>query len=92
LVEKNVANLRATLDPGIEISGKIAEGHAAECIVNEAKSWRADLIMVGAHGTGWLPQFILGSVAQRVLMEASCTVEIIRERKAELEKTKTAVA
>jgi nucleotide-binding universal stress UspA family protein len=92
LVENTVKQLRSQLDLGIEISGKVAEGHAAECILGAAKAWHADLIMVGANGAGWLPQFILGSVAQRVLMGASCTVEIIRERKAEQEKTKSAVA
>lgn len=38
----------------------------AEIIVNEAKSWPADLIIIGSHGRRGLHRFLLGSIAESV--------------------------
>jgi len=81
LVENTVSVLRPQLGLGCSIRSATAEGHASECIVDTAKIWHADLIMLGSNGAGWLPQFIIGSVAQRVLLQAPCTVEITRAKK-----------
>jgi nucleotide-binding universal stress UspA family protein len=50
-------------------------------LVRTADEWQADLIVVGAHGHSDLGgRLILGSVSQRVLYEASCSVRIARGR------------
>ena len=39
----------------------------AECIVAEAKRFRADLIVIGTHGRSGLGRLLMGSTAERVL-------------------------
>lgn len=51
-------------------------------IVDEARGWHADLIVLGSHGRHGLDRLLLGSVAEGVLRHAPCGVEIVRESKA----------
>jgi nucleotide-binding universal stress UspA family protein len=60
------------------VSYTIREGLVANEIIDEAKEWNADLILVGTHGRHGLSRFLLGSVAQRVASYAHCSVEIVR--------------
>ena len=51
----------------------------AWAIVRTAAEWKPDLIVVGAQGHAVLGgRLILGSISQRVLYEASCSVRIAR--------------
>lgn len=54
------------------------EGSPKELITAQAKLWAADLVMAGSHGLGVATRFLLGSVAQAVLRDAPCSVEIVR--------------
>ena len=49
-------------------------------IVDEAKDWPADLIVVGSHGYSGVKRWLLGSVAQSVVSHAPCSVEVVRKR------------
>ncbi|MGH9906606.1 MAG: universal stress protein, partial [Pyrinomonadaceae bacterium] len=50
-------------------------------LIRTADEWNADLIIVGAQGHSvWGGRLILGSVSQRVLYEASCSVRVARGR------------
>jgi nucleotide-binding universal stress UspA family protein len=49
-------------------------------IVNEAEKFGADMILLGAQGQSFLSRLVLGSISQRVLTEAACTVRIGRGR------------
>jgi len=51
---------------------------AAEEIIDEAKEWGADLILLGTHGRHGIKRFILGSVARIVATHAPCSVEVVR--------------
>ena len=56
----------------------------AWAILREAEKWGADLIVVGAQGHSVLGgRLILGSISQRVVYEASCSVRIGRKRNVE---------
>jgi nucleotide-binding universal stress UspA family protein len=48
--------------------------------VRFAKRQRADLIVMGTHGHGALAKIVLGSVAERVISQASCPVMTVRGR------------
>ncbi|MBP9855215.1 MAG: universal stress protein [Candidatus Omnitrophica bacterium] len=59
--------------------------HAESCggspawkILEKAKDWKADLIVIGAHGRMGLGGYFFGSVALRVMSEATCSVRIVR--------------
>jgi nucleotide-binding universal stress UspA family protein len=55
-------------------------GSPAWELVAKADEWKPDLIVVGSHGRTALGRFVLGSVSQRVLTEARCSVRIARGR------------
>lgn len=55
-------------------------GSASWELVAKADRWKPDLILVGSHGRTALGRFVLGSVSQRVLTEARCSVRIARGR------------
>ncbi len=46
-------------------------------IVEFAKDWGADLIVVGSHGRRGLNEFVLGSVSNYVLHHVSCSVLLV---------------
>jgi nucleotide-binding universal stress UspA family protein len=53
----------------------------AWAIIRTADQWKADLVVMGAHGHSILGgRLILGSVSQRVLYESRCSVHIGRAR------------
>jgi len=53
-------------------------GDARQVILDQAKDWGADLIVVGSHGYRGIDRFMLGSVSESVAMHAHCSVEVIR--------------
>jgi len=48
-------------------------------ILKEADEWLADLIVVGSHGISVTERLLIGSVSQRVMTHASCSVRVARE-------------
>ncbi len=75
LVNKAASDLRAA---GFAVETEIREGDAREGIIDAAKHWNADLVVVGSHGQRGLPRLILGSVAEAIARHAPCSVEIVR--------------
>ena len=55
-------------------------GHAAEEILDLAREVGADLIIVGSKGLTGVGRLVLGSVAEHVVREAGCTVEVARPK------------
>lgn len=51
---------------------------AKQTILDEARRWNADLIVLGSHGRKGISRFFLGSVSEAVAMHATCSVDIIR--------------
>lgn len=64
--------------PNLHVEGLIREGYAKEEIVEEAKLWSADLILMGPHGKKGIDKFLLGSVAKTVVPLAPCSVVLLR--------------
>lgn len=63
---------------GLEADTLISSGHPAEQIVNAANEAAFQLIAIGSHGTHDPDKFLLGSVTDRVLEYAPCSVLIVR--------------
>lgn len=57
-------------------------------ILDEAKKWGAQLIVVGSHGRRGLDRYLMGSVSEAVAMHAQSSVEVIRGRQNGKEKEK----
>lgn len=79
LAEAGRDRVRANF-PNWKVTAKSSCGSAAWELVAEADHWKPDLIIVGSHGRTALSRFVLGSVSQRVLTEARCSVRIARGR------------
>jgi nucleotide-binding universal stress UspA family protein len=70
------------LKAGIVCEGKLIETmgrQAATCIVNEAREWPADLIVMGTHGRRGIRRLALGSDAEMVLRNATVPLLLVRE-------------
>lgn len=66
--------------PNWSVSFEAVAESPAWAIIFKAGEWQANLIVVGSHGkSGLAGRLILGSVSQRVLYEASCSVRVGRE-------------
>ncbi|MCL5935154.1 MAG: universal stress protein, partial [Firmicutes bacterium] len=63
---------------GVNIDTKITKGNAAYEICNEAKNGRYDLIIMANRGLGEIKGYLLGSVSNRVVRHAGCSVLIIK--------------
>lgn len=77
------AGLEAVLAEQIEKSGMkgeavIADGPAAREILRVAKEKNAGLIVVATHGHTGLRRVALGSISERVIRRADCSVLIVR--------------
>jgi nucleotide-binding universal stress UspA family protein len=79
LAEKGAARIRATF-PGWKVQAEAIYGSPAWELVFKADQWKPDLVVVGSHGRSALGRFVLGSVSQRVVAEAHCSVRIARGR------------
>lgn len=66
---------------GFKVGTILEEGDPKSKILELARKWRADLIVVGSHGRRGLEHFLLGSVSEAVARHAPCTVEIVRTRR-----------
>jgi len=51
----------------------------SEVIVEAARTWQADLIVVGTHGRRGVQRLILGSVAEQLVRLASVSVLLVRK-------------
>ena len=69
-----------SMEPGWDVKSESAAGSPATVIIEKADEWGADLVVVGSHGRTALGQFFFGSVSQKVLHEARCSVRVARGR------------
>lgn len=65
---------------GLTIHPVLAEGHAAEEIVQAATRSHADLVILGSRGMTGLKGAFLGSVSRRVARHAPCSVLVVKAR------------
>lgn len=63
---------------GLKATTAVLSGKPKEVILEEAKKWNADLIVVGSHGRRGFKRFLLGSVSEAVAMKAHCSVVVVR--------------
>lgn len=64
--------------PGRDVEGTVVRGRPASAIVDEARDFGADLVIVGSRGHGTIASLLLGSVSSEVVDQASCPVLVAR--------------
>jgi nucleotide-binding universal stress UspA family protein len=75
LVAKVCAKLRKA---GFRNSNAIVHGDARTAILELARQWKPDLIVLGSHGLKGLNRLLMGSVSEAVMRHAPCSVQIVR--------------
>lgn len=79
-VEKHLGTLASLLtDGGEQASVEIWHGDPALALIQGAESSQADLMVVGSHGHSAVERFIMGSVSEKVLRHAPCSVMIVKQ-------------
>jgi nucleotide-binding universal stress UspA family protein len=62
----------------IAVRHAFLEGDAGTEIVKYAAEVRADVIVIGTHGRTGLDRLMMGSVAERVVRDAPCSVLVVK--------------
>ena len=52
-------------------------GMPVEVLLREAAEWRADLLVVGSHGKGWVDRLLIGSVTERLLNQLPTSLLVV---------------
>ena len=63
---------------GVKIETAIGEGDAASTIIGYAEKGNFDTIIIGRRGLGRFKEMMLGSISNKVLHHAMCTVMIVK--------------
>jgi len=63
---------------GVTLATAIEEGNAADKIVETANRMKHDLIVMGSYGWRGVNKAILGSTTERVIMNASCPIMVVK--------------
>jgi nucleotide-binding universal stress UspA family protein len=69
---------------GVQVETALIEVEGTQfsnAIIAEAKSWSAELIVLGTHGRGALAHLLMGSVAERVVRHAPVPVLLVKGEK-----------
>lgn len=64
---------------GVAAELQLEQGTPASAVPRYAEATHADLILVGAHGRGFLQRSLLGSTASRLLRKSRCPVLVVKE-------------
>ena len=78
IVEPSAQKLRSA---GLHAEVLVRRGNPADEILEEADTWGADCIFVGAKGTRGIDRLLLGSVSSAVSARAHCSVEVVRPKR-----------
>ncbi len=70
--------VRVLEGPGRAVERITLRGRPASAIVEEARTWKADLLVLGSRGHGPIASMMLGSVSAEVVDHAPCRVLVVR--------------
>ncbi len=65
-------------NPDIPVSHVFLQGDPATEIINYAAEAGSDVIVMGTHGRTGLERLLLGSVAEKVMRDAPCSVLVVK--------------
>ena len=72
------ATLEGTDLTGVTLKSKKLHGNPGNVIIQEVENENIDLVIMGSHGYGAIVGSVLGSVSQKVLHGAKCSVLIVK--------------
>ncbi len=66
---------------GVEVETMLIESeekHVSDMLTTAAAEWKADLLVVGSHGSRGMERFFVGSVAERLVRKAETSLLLVR--------------
>ena len=76
-----VARIRECLpDSNIDLSVQVSSGAPDRMLIETAREWQADLIVIGSHGRGFWGRMLLGSITDELVHHAPCSVLVVRKK------------
>lgn len=79
--EKNAKEVKdAAQKQGIEARAFVMTGKPSEAVIQLAREKKVDLIMLGSHGRTGVEKLLMGSVAERVIVLATCPVLVVKSK------------
>ena len=70
-------------EQGLGVETAVRDGEPGPAVVEEAKEWGADLVVIGSRGHTGLRRLIEGSVSHYVVDHAPCPVEVVHCKEVE---------
>jgi nucleotide-binding universal stress UspA family protein len=70
-----------TYFPAWDVRAEACADSPAWAVIKQADTWQPDVVVVGSHGRSAMSRLLLGSVSQKVLTEARCSVRVGRSRR-----------
>jgi nucleotide-binding universal stress UspA family protein len=65
-------------EAGIPLDMRVAYGDPADELLNIAEQDKVDVIVIGSSGKGFIKRKVLGSISNRVVQNAKCSVYVVR--------------
>jgi len=69
----------SSMKEGIPADLHVEEGFAGSVIPKLSENEGIDLVLLGAHGSGFLQRMLVGSTASRLLRKSKCPVLVVKE-------------
>jgi nucleotide-binding universal stress UspA family protein len=63
----------------IDLTTQISMGAPEQILIETARQWNADLVVVGSHGRGFWGRMLLGSTTDALVHHAPCSVLVVRK-------------
>ncbi|RHX83128.1 universal stress protein [Leptospira stimsonii] len=78
--EQRFEKIHSILDesPEIKWDRLVLEGYPADTIVETAAKGKYDMIVIGSRGLSAVGRFLVGSVSDRIVHHAPCSVTVVR--------------
>ena len=64
--------------PNIDLTTQVSLGAPDQILIETAKQWQADLVVIGSHGRGFWGRMLLGSITDALVHHAPCSVLVVR--------------
>jgi len=87
----NVALGQAATGRSTKLHRVLVYGPLASTIAQQARRWKADLILIGSRGLSDIKGFLLGSVSRHVASMAPCSVFVVKQPSPKLMRVTLAV-
>jgi nucleotide-binding universal stress UspA family protein len=69
----------AVRDPRVQAELQVLDGHPAQAVREAARAFDADLLVVGAHGHGFVQRVLLGSTASALIRTSARPVLVVKQ-------------